>query len=309
MPRWRPISASLDPCQARDREATGYRDRPRGRRFLGLIAALGAPGQNPNFLQPPVLLARSQGEASRGVVCVETACPICAPGASCFDLAGREARCWFEFCGRTMPQINSNSWGGGCAMPRKYYIIATNRNAVNFANTRQIILRNIATFQDGSKDFGAGIEAYFQCPGCDRELPAVLFDLDHIYPRNRYAQSNFQTIGDDHFVLLDDSLTVRNQSSGRVFHDQHRPQQARATGGYVTIQSGPRYNPVVNNVNAGAIWESDLNNLQFLCGICNSSKQNRTFLEWKPNQPTRPLAKILKSQYRVHVGMDVDEDD
>ncbi len=177
-------------------------------------------------------------------------------------------------------------------MPRKYYIIATNLNAVNFATTRDTVIQNIATFQDDSIDFGAGAEAAFTCPGCDRTLPAVLFHLDHIYPRARYALTNFQNIGDDFFVLLDPNLNVRNRSSGQ-FLSQNRPRQAQAVGGYVNIRTSP-YVDDTRPVNAVAIWENDLNNLQFLCGICNTSKGPRTFSEWKPNSDTRPLARIYK---------------
>ncbi len=142
----------------------------------------------------------------------------------------------------------------------KIYMIKTPNNAVNFANTRQVIMNNAMMFADGTKDFGIGAEAYTECPGCDRNLPLVIFHLDHIKSRARYSQTNLGLLGNDDFVIIDAAASRSGDA------------RATATGGAVTIQTGSVYNPRVGIVHAVNVWENDLRNLQFLCPHCNTSK-------------------------------------
>ena len=197
-------------------------------------------------------------------------------------------------------------------MTRKMYLITSEGGAVNWAQTRNSILQNADKFEDAKINFGIGAESAYKCPGCGRTLPVMIFHLDHIYPRSRYAQINLGTISDANFVLLTPYMTQRNKSGGQ-FQDsslglggeaaesEHEGKfggRAQAYGGYVQVQVGALYNPKVTNVNASTIWENDLRNLQFLCGHCNTTKGPLTYIEWKGNDNgAQPLSRIFKDYY------------
>jgi len=177
-------------------------------------------------------------------------------------------------------------------MPRKIYVIASGNNSVNWDNTKTAIKNNAATFADGYRNFGAGVEEYVECPGCDRELPLLLFHLDHIKSQARYTQSNLGFMGADRFVVLD---TVLNRVNGV---------RINAAGGVVTIQTGSIYNPRTGLVQSAEIWKNDLRNLQFLCSLCNSSKKDRDWEAWgKTEADTRPLSAHWK--HLIAQDMDV----
>ncbi len=177
-------------------------------------------------------------------------------------------------------------------MPRKIYVVASGNNSVNWDTTKTAIKNNAASFADGFKDFGAGVEEYVTCPGCDRDLPLLLFHLDHIRAQARYTQTNLGLLGQAHFVVLD---TIFNrQTEARI----------AATGGYVTIETGSKYYPKKGIVQSAEIWRNDLRNLQFLCSICNSSKGDRDWETWgKSEVDTRPLARRWKEQNAVDMAM------
>jgi len=130
------------------------------------------------------------------------------------------------------------------------------------------------------RDFGAGSEAYTKCPGCGRELPLVVFDLDHIRAKARYYHGY---LGPDTSIVALDAVTLR-------------PADVRVTveGGVVRIESGSIYNAKVHLVQSDVIWENDLANLQFLCVSCNRSKGKQTWDEWgKSLAEAKPLAAAL----------------
>ena len=121
-------------------------------------------------------------------------------------------------------------------MPKKIYVITSGNNSVNWDNTKTVIKNCAATFADGFKDYGAGLEEYIQCPGCNRELPLLLFHLDHIRAQARYTVTNLGILGADRFVVLDSQCSpVANV-------------RINATGGSVRIETGSIYNPSIGLV-------------------------------------------------------------
>jgi hypothetical protein len=193
-------------------------------------------------------------------------------------------------------------------MARKMYLVTTVGGAVNWSTTRTAIMENAAKFQECLFNFGPGAEAAFRCPGCGRLLPMVLAHLDHIYPKSRYAQMNLGLLNDSNFVLLSRVLAPINKSGGRFSNDElglGKPNadgakggRAIGVGGYATISVGSVYNAKTANVSATQIWENDLRNLQLLCSQCNTSKGDKTFVDWKgEGVEALPLARALKDAY------------
>lgn len=165
----------------------------------------------------------------------------------------------------------------------KIYIFTTANNQVNWDNTRESIMNNANYFSDGYADFGIGGEPYVKCPGCGRNLPMVIFHLDHIRSQARYAHGNLGLLGGDRFVVLDRNDC--DQVDARVV----------ATGGSVTIQTGSIYAPKTGIVHSSEIWKNDLRNLQFLCSACNTSKGDLDWNTWgKTDNLAKPLSAIWK---------------
>jgi hypothetical protein len=152
-----------------------------------------------------------------------------------------------------------------------------------------IMISHVHMFSMGRRDFGAGPESTFSCPGCLRTLPTVLFDLDHIRSQARYTLANLGNLDNGTFVII-------SPKNGESENDTLKPEvTAQAVGGYVKITSGSIYNPIVGTVHSAEIWKNDLRNLQFLCSICNSSKQQKDWDTWGQGrgQP-QPLSKMWK---------------
>ncbi len=168
---------------------------------------------------------------------------------------------------------------------RKIYVFRTAQNNVNWDTTRELIINNPAYFSDGNRDYGAGSEPFATCAGCSRQLPMIIFHLDHIQSQARYAVSNMGIKANDAFVILDNDC------------DKAGPDvQASATGGVVRITSGSIYAPRVGLSQAIEVWRSDLNNLQLLCGHCNTSKGAQDWISWgRTLQDAKPLARTWKN--------------
>src|SRR5271170_1528080 len=177
----------------------------------------------------------------------------------------------------------SNLKTEGGIMPKKIYVITSGNNSVNWDNTKTVIKNQAVVFANGFQDFGAGVEEYVKCPGCNRNLPLVLFSLDHIKSQARYTQTNLGLLGPDRFLVLDGLLN--HLADVRI----------NAMGGYVRISTGSIYNPKTGIVHSSEIWKNDLRNLQFLCSICNSSKREKDWEAWgKSDNDAYPLAKHWK---------------
>lgn len=165
----------------------------------------------------------------------------------------------------------------------KIYLLVPPTKTVNWDNTKRIIANNLHCFALDYVDFGIGSEASIECPGCGRTLPVPLFDLDHIRPKSRYTPSSLGTRGEDRFVLLDH--TVARTTDYR----------AAANGGVVYISSRSIYKPDSKLMQAAVVWQNDLRNLQFVCSICNSSKNGKTWEEWgKREDQAMPISKLLR---------------
>lgn len=168
---------------------------------------------------------------------------------------------------------------------RKIYLFRTPQNKVGWTHTRAMIIDYYPNFfSDGMFDYGAGAEHFAACPGCNRKLPLVLFHLDHILSRSRYAVSNMGMMANDRFVIIDSDCDRAGTDT-----------TASALGGIVTISSGPMFNRKIGLSQAKDVWENDLRNLQFLCGHCNTSKKDKDWIEWgKAAETARPLSACWK---------------
>lgn len=171
---------------------------------------------------------------------------------------------------------------------QKIYLFKTHQNKVDWSYTRSMIIDNYPHyFSDGNADFGAGNEPFTTCPGCNRRLPMVLFHLDHIRSQNRYAVGNLGILGNDKFVIIDENC-----------HGSGPDTKASAVGGTVTIKTGSIYAPKIGISHAAAVWSNDLRNLQFLCGHCNTSKQDKDWIDWgKSLNTAKPLSALWKHSF------------
>ncbi|MBX3658547.1 MAG: HNH endonuclease [Ramlibacter sp.] len=164
----------------------------------------------------------------------------------------------------------------------KTYIVLTPNNQVNFSTTRAVLINNAHKIASAFKNYGAGTEAAYECVGCNRELPIILFHLDHIRSQSRYAVSNLGIKGSGGFVTLNSDL---DKVDAKV----------NATGGMVTVATGSIYNPKIGYIQSSEIWKNDLKNLQLLCPTCNESKGSKDWVDWgRALNAAKPLSKVIK---------------
>jgi 5-methylcytosine-specific restriction endonuclease McrA len=165
---------------------------------------------------------------------------------------------------------------------------------VTWNSTRSIVVDSVA-FSEIQKDFGAGAENAATCPGCDRVLPTKCMHLDHILSQNRHSVSIAQSsdslylhspthphdISDSYLGSLVGGIGYIHKIIPQI--DTGRPRRAsRAT---LTGQQ--------TAIDTGDLWKSDLDNLQFICGSCNSTKGDRDFDVVFPTKVTRSLSRFL----------------
>ena len=176
---------------------------------------------------------------------------------------------------------------------------------VTWDNTRQAVVAS-AKFAGGQDDYGAGIENQATCPGCGRTLPTKTMHLDHILAQARHA---VKIMGADTEVTLLDS--VHPHGTSKVFigvvtggtvsiYRLMQPEPASGSSGPIKkVRRSPREKPypqlggLVIVINTVAAWENDLENLQFLCMCCNTSKKDRSFDEVFPERAASAFASAL----------------
>lgn len=173
--------------------------------------------------------------------------------------------------------------------------IVTASGGINWVTTRSIVVTN-PQCADEIRDYGKGPECAARCPGCDRLLPTVCMHLDHILAQATHATTLFAP-----------RTTVRLLSDGFP-HDISTKYEADVVGGSVCIwtlgtqrpgtarqqamASGPvkaPRNTVSTVLSSLQVWENDLENLQFLCMSCNTSKQHREFAAAFPGRTPNRL--------------------
>jgi len=164
---------------------------------------------------------------------------------------------------------------------------------VTWKNTRAVVISSV-TFSTAQMDFGAGNENTAVCPGCNRRLPSACMHLDHILSQNRHTVSIAQS-DDLHLyssvvpnVLSDTFVGQFNGGVGRIFRlipevETGRPRRASRGGTY----------EMVTSIHTADLWKNDLENIQLICGSCNSTKGDRDFDQVFPNALTNPLAGYL----------------
>jgi len=134
-------------------------------------------------------------------------------------------------------------------------------------------------------DFGKGEEPAVMCAACQRYVPQIQANIDHIKFKKMYNQK-WGGVNEEIIVL--DSNDPHSVSSSYKVHIEgttcyiskvtntrtttiHRPRRACTNGG--TLLG-------VKAVEFACIWETDLNNLQYLCGSCNESKGIKEWDLW-----------------------------
>jgi 5-methylcytosine-specific restriction endonuclease McrA len=175
--------------------------------------------------------------------------------------------------------------------------------SVTFVNTRSVLVNSLS-FAAGQDDFGIGNENQALCPGCGRTLPTATMHIDHIRSK---AQHQLQIAAAGTLVTLLDN-TAPHAVSTRF--------AATCNGGVVTIvglsappagagpvhgaqarrsarleAAGPygRALQVRFTVSTDVAWENDLENLQWLCGGCNTAKGPRDFAATFPGRNPVPF--------------------
>ena len=181
-------------------------------------------------------------------------------------------------------------------------LIVTALGSVNWVNTRQVLVSS-AAFSAGMHNFGLGggtgtAENSAICPVCKRKLPTALMHLDHILPKSKHS---LKLQSDDTEVFLLDEAPPHGSSS--TYH-------GICKGGTLTIEKlgtgGPTrrqsalataravpYRPpslgTAKVVSTEAAWLNDLENLQWLCGACNTTKGDREFSFAFPSAAAAPF--------------------
>jgi hypothetical protein len=179
---------------------------------------------------------------------------------------------------------------------------------VTWASTRSALVES-PRFSSGQLDFGIGPELAAKCAFCCRTLPTAIMHLDHILPRHGYQQKllapgtpirilnpnypnqvstqykgvvqaghsvNIVRIGSQAPIAPADIMT--KPLSGGVtkpkIHDHGLRQRKNPT----VLEGG-------KVIKSDVIWECDVENLQWLCVCCNTSKGDRTFSQWSVRPP------------------------
>lgn len=165
---------------------------------------------------------------------------------------------------------------------------------VTWNSTRSIVVDSVG-FSELQKDFGAGAENAATCPGCDRVLPTKCMHLDHILSQNRHSVSIAQS---------SDSLYLHSPNNPHALSDSYIGSLLGGLG-YVhkIIQEADTGRPrrasrgVLTSdrtaIDTVDLWKSDLDNLQFICGSCNSTKGDRDFDQVFPTKVVRTLSRFL----------------
>lgn len=164
---------------------------------------------------------------------------------------------------------------------------------VTWDNTRKVVTSSV-TFSAAQMDFGAGNENTAVCPGCNRQLPSACMHLDHILSQHRHTVSIAQS-GNLHLYssvlphdLSDTYIGQFNGGVGTILRlipevDTGRPRRASRGGTYTMVTS----------IHTAELWRNDLENLQLICGSCNSAKGDRDFDQVFPHAVTKPLSNYL----------------
>jgi len=161
------------------------------------------------------------------------------------------------------------------------------QRSVNWGNTRAACLR---LHPLGVADFnhqGPGHpEPYAECAACQRRLPIVLMDIDHIRDRAGYTSNIFDTTNIRFYDALNGANITDNfvcESLGHSVSVYLRIVQAPRIDGRPS-RAGAGENMVRGDravtIDANTAYENDLANLQWLCGLCNSSKNNADWNTW-----------------------------
>ncbi|MCV4267138.1 hypothetical protein [Pseudomonas capsici] len=162
---------------------------------------------------------------------------------------------------------------------------------VTWENTRSVVTTS-AAFSLAAKNFGAGDECNATCPGCGRRLPTFCLHLDHILSQSRYTQG---------IVAMGEELELRSFIHPHGISTNYT---GAMNGGIANIfkigtqstslRLSARQNLIpLNVVETATLWCNDLENLQFLCGPCNSRKGNRDFDAIFPGRERYPLAAYI----------------
>lgn len=129
---------------------------------------------------------------------------------------------------------------------------------VDFTTTRQAVT-TCELFRKGRKNFGAGEENYAECAACRRQLPTVCMHIDHI---SAVATTAHSLVKPELIYLYNMDGTPSTKF------------RAITDGSLVSIGSSP-YD--IKTLDAKKVWENNLDNLQFLCMNCNTSKGTSIF--------------------------------
>ena len=166
-------------------------------------------------------------------------------------------------------------------------VLVNSGGNVTWDNTRTTTVTS-AAFSMAPVDFGVGPEHSAICPGCNRRLPTFCMHLDHILPQARHTQS-LAMPGQE--LALHSSIHPHAVSTAYVGKLNGGLANISILGALsqslrLTVQI-PRI--PLNVINTRTLWENDLNNLQFICGGCNSRKGNKDFDVVFNGAHTRPL--------------------
>ena len=184
---------------------------------------------------------------------------------------------------------------------------------VTWSSTRYILVNSRKFSRRHHVNFGIGPEKSAQCAHCLRILPTALMHVDHIYPRAGYLQRVLQPGTRPRFLSSEAPHGISTEWKGVVQAGTHvsmlrigaAPPRTNVRtmtrgGGVVKHQHGyglkHRTQAMVlgsdKTIRAEVIWSCNLDNLQWLCMLCNTSKGNRAFNTWSL-RPAIPMTTYL----------------
>lgn len=125
-------------------------------------------------------------------------------------------------------------------------------------------------------DFGIGRERAFRCCGCKRYVPLFTGTVDHVVPKSLLTVDCVDQIGTLHNSVVYKNGIVQICRRGKYYLIEKSSSIIYSDSYSIGLKHG-KYTLEIDgqSISLKDALENDMENLQLMCGFCNSLKGNR----------------------------------